>query len=272
MRASAMKKRWAQAIVAIGLFAVVSVMLASSWALRRTREVPEFYALAVEQLPSDLEAASRSLEQDVVQLQDAASQLGVWYAAFTDDQINAWLAHHIPLEFPKLLPPGVEAPRILIRNDRVYAAARYQNSHLDTIVSFEVRAELTEHPNVMAIRIENLRAGSLPLPLSRFLRAISLEAAKSDFEVTWDMDETGPVALVRVPSEHPGYAQTPVIVESVMLESGQLLLAGHTGPEAIVAYQPRSPVYQLASFRVGRKSIRQVASGDLVPLDSGQVR
>ncbi len=246
-----MKRFFKATLIAVSVFAGLAG-LTTFWAVGQTRHVPEFYTRATSQLPVDLKAASAELEQDVVKLQDAAAQLGSWQALFTEAQINAWLVQQLPAEFPKLLPDGVAAPRIMIEDNRILAAARYKSSRIDTIVSFEIKVALTEHANVLAVRIENLRAGSLPLPLQGFLRGISAEAAKGDFEVKWDFDEKGPVALVNVPSDHPAYEKTPVIIESVKLQAGQLLLAGHTGTQAWQTYRPRSPIYQLASSRSQR--------------------
>ncbi len=184
------------------LLVVVAVGAAGSawWVLRQTSEVPEFYTRATLQLPQDVPAASAMLETEVVELQDAASQLGSWEARFSEGQINAWLVHQLPREFSQMLPPGIEDPRIAIEEGRILAAARYKNSRIDTVVSFEVKLALTEKANVMAVRIENLRAGSLPLPLQSFLKGITREASKGNLEVVWDMDEAGPVAWSRSPA------------------------------------------------------------------------
>ncbi len=246
-------KKWFTRI-GVACFALAMIGLGFTvWAVRQTRQVPEFYTRATEQLPPDLIAASQKLEQDVVQLQNAASHLGSWQATFSEEQINAWLVQQFPIEFPQVLPAGVEDPRIVIEDGRVLAAARYRNSRIDTVVSFELKVELTEHANVLAVRIEQLRAGSLPLPLHSFLRGITREAAKGDIAVVWDLDEDSPVALVTVPSEHPNFVTSPVIIESLVMQAGYLALAGHTGPAAWQAYRPQTPIYQLASARVRRK-------------------
>lgn len=256
-------KRWLISLAALLVVGSSVSGAVSWWALQRTRIVPDFYAQAALRMPQDLDSAIASLEHDVVQLQGDAARLGSWYAAFTDEQVNAWLVQQLPREFPKLLPRGVTEPRIVIDDGRVFAAARFKNQHIDTIVSFEVKAALTEHANVVAIQITNLRAGALTLPLNRFLRGISAEAAKSNMEVRWDMNQSEPIALVTIPSEHRGYKYTPVIVESLGLSAGLLSLAGHTGAEAFDTYRPRGPIYQLASTRVGmpaalgRNEIRQ---------------
>lgn len=247
-------KRWLISLAALLVVGTIVSAAVSWWALQRTRVVPDFYQQAALRMPKDLDSAIASLEHDVVQLQGDAAQLGSWCAAFTDEQVNAWLGQQLPRVFPNLLPRGVTEPRIVIDQGRVFAAARFKNQHIDTVVSFEVKAALTEQANVVAIQITNLRAGTLPLPLSRFLRGISAEAAKSNMEVRWDRDQSEPIALVTIPSEHPGYKHTPVIVESVGLSDGLLTLAGHTGAEAFQAYRPRGPIYQLASARVGLQS------------------
>lgn len=201
-------------------------------------------------MPAKVAEASRRLETDVQQLQDDAAKRGSWRAAFSDDEINAWLVQELPTKFPKLLAKGASDPRVLIEDDRILAAVRYKDRHLDTVISCEVSVELTEEPNMLAVRVGQLRAGALPLPLGQFLKGITREAATGDVDIRWDMTNDGPVALVAVPSEHPGYAQKPVIVESVKLIAGQLLLAGHTGPEAREAYKPRGSVHRFVSYRV----------------------
>jgi len=230
------------------------------WALQQSQQVPEFYTRAKLQIPTDLAAVSESLKHGVEKLQDSAARPGSWLATFTEEQINAWLAKELPQEFPKMLPPGVEEPRIVIEDDHILAAARMKNSHIDTVISLVLKVELTDQANVLAVRIEQLRAGSLALPIKGFLRGISTEAKKSNIDVVWDMDDTGPVALVSVPSEHPRFVTRPVIIESVAVQAGCVNLAGYSGPEAWNAYSPRSPIYQLASARVGRKDQSHVES------------
>lgn len=224
--------------------------LTSYWALRKTREVPEFYRQATQQPPRDIAQASRQMESQVERLATRVGRLGNWDAEFTEDQINAWLIQQLPLEFSQVLPKGVEEPRVAIRDGEILAAARYRDSRIETVVSFRVGVKLTAEPNVLAVEISDLKAGALPLPLSRFVTHISKRAARDSLKVEWDSSEDGhPIALVTVPSEHPKYARKPVVVESVTIADGRIHLSGHTGPQAYVAYQPRTAVYQLASLR-----------------------
>ena len=90
-----------------------------------------------------------------------------------------------------------------------------------------------------------------PWKLKPFLTGISKEAAKGDVDIRWDDTEAGPVALVKVPSEHPRYVTNPVLVESVQLVDGALVLAGNTGPLAFETFRPHGPLYQFVSYRPG---------------------
>ena len=219
------------------------------WAVRQTSHVPEFYTKAAEQLPEKTAEGSRRLQQDVQQLQTDAGKPGFWVAQFSDSEINSWLIEELPKRFPALMQRGVSDPRIAIEDGRILVAARYQDARINTVISCEVEVELTQEANMLALRLYNLSAGALPLPLDKFLSGITKEAAQGDIEVRWDMTDDGPVALVTVPSEHPNYEINPVIVESIDLKSGDLFLSGHTGALAEESFQPRGTVHQFVSFR-----------------------
>ncbi|NND99679.1 MAG: hypothetical protein HKN47_20365 [Pirellulaceae bacterium] len=253
-------RRWTKRIaVALVLFAVIG-SLASYWAIQQTKYVPEFYSRASQRLPAQTIEASQRLQHGVEKLRNDAGQLGSWRASFSDAEINAWLVEELPKRFPRLLKRGVEDPRIVIEDGRVLVAARYKDRRFDTIVSFEVEAELTEQANMLALRLKNLRAGALPLPLSKFVKGITREAARGNIDVRWDMTETGPIALVTVPRDDPRFVMTPVIVESLRLAEGDLILSGHTGALAEKAFSPRGPIYRFVSYRHSDRHSRQKSS------------
>ena len=242
-------RRWFKRIaIALTLLMVIS-LAAAWWAVQQTQYVPEFYARATKTPSLESDRASRQLAVEVEQLQVDAAMIGSWHATFGDDEINAWLTEELPKKFPQLLAKGASDPRIIIEDDRVLAAVRYKNRRIDTVISCELEVELTEEPNMLALRVKHLKAGALPLPLSNFLKGISKEAGKGDIDVRWDVTDAGPIALVTVPSEHPRYVSNPVIVESVQLVDGALILSGHTGPLARESYRPLGSVYRFVSYR-----------------------
>lgn len=245
-------RRWILRITLVVGAVLGIASFASWWAIRQTHQVPDFYARAQKRLPMQTRAASQKLNEDVVRLKDDAARIGAWQAVFSVDHLNAWLVEEFPKQFPKLFARGASDPRIAIEDDRILVAARYKDHRFDTVVSCEVTLELTEEPNLIAVRVSHLRAGALPLPLNPFLKGITREAAHGDVDIQWDFSETGPVALVTIPSEHEDYVCGPVIVESLQLSEGNARLAGHTGPLAHQIFQPAGPIYQFASYRQSR--------------------
>ncbi|MEM9587536.1 MAG: hypothetical protein AAGA03_09660 [Planctomycetota bacterium] len=231
-------------------FGVMSILvgLISLWAVRQTRHVPEFYANATEADPVELERSRDEMVAAVDRLREQAGRIGSWDASFSDQRINAWLTKELPRKFPRLLAKGARDPRVVIEDGKILAAVRYESSQLDTVISCEVAVELTEEPNMLAVRLHHLKAGALPLPLSQFLKGISTEAARGELDIRWDQTEEGPVALVTIPSEHPLYVSKPVVIESVRLEPGWLKLSGHTGELAKQGYRPRGQVHEFVSY------------------------
>lgn len=244
-----MKKRlWIGLGLATGIVLTAATAMAW-WAVDQTRQVPEFYAEATHSSVQSEPFARDQMNAGVKQLQNDAAKIGSWHAAFTDRQINAWLASELPLKFPQLLARGATEPRVSIQDGGLRVAARYVKGRLDTVVSCRINVQLTQQPNMLAVHVSDLRAGALPLPLSRFINGISRAAAEGDVSIQWDETEDGPVALVRVPPEHSRYVVSPVIVESVELSDHFLRVAGHSGPMAESVYRPHGPLHEFVSFR-----------------------
>lgn len=250
--------RWIKLIaIELALLLVIALAL-GQWAVQRTKQVPEFYAKATQQ-NSGSEQASRRMKAGVQQLKTEAAKVGSWQATFSHDEINAWLIEELPRKFPHLLAKGASEPRIVIQDNRVLAAVRYKNRSIDTVISCELEVELTEQANMLAFRVIQLKAGALPLPVGNFAKGISREAAKGDIDIRWDITDSAPIALVTVPSEHPGYVRNPIIVESLSLDVGSLSLSGHTGELAHASYEPKGTVYQFVSYRPRENRRRQTS-------------
>ncbi len=259
--------------IAVCALTVLAVGLAFSWwAVKQTRHVPEFYqrATSVDQVSKPMsgrvvmrthsgsgKSVSSTLTDDSLLVGKSPLAGKSWTAVFTVEEINAWLSEELPTTFPQLLAKGATDPRICIEDGRVLAAARYKTQRLDLVISCELVVELTEEPNMLALRVKYLRAGALPIPLSSFLTGISKEAARGDVDIRWDDTESGPVALVKVPSEHPRYVTNPVLVESVSLVDGAMVLSGNTGPLAFETFRPLGPLYRFVSYRPGEKDSDQ---------------
>ncbi len=269
-------RRWIQRIAISAGIVVVTGLGISWWAVRQTQYVPEFYQRATSTEATGPRSSGRVLIDTTVQPILSSSDAPIansWSAIFTVEEVNAWLSKELPTTFPQLLAKGATDPRICIVDGKVLAAARYQTQRLDLVISCELAVELTEEPNMLALRVKHLRAGALPIPLTSFLTGISKEAAKGDVDIRWDETEAGPVALVKIPSDHPRYVTSPVLVESVQLADGALVLSGNTGPLAYETFTPAGPLYRFVSYRPAENdSVQSGAGSSPDDLESSMIR
>jgi hypothetical protein len=218
------------ALVLLGLLAAgISVFLG----YRATQQVPEFYDRVLHAEPQVQEAAGDELEQQVLQLHNEVQESGDWEALFTDEQINGWLAFDLPQKFAGALPPGVSEPRVEVDPEQAQVACRYETGQFQSVVSLALEIQLTDEPNVLAIRICQARAGVLPLPLSRFLDQITDRAGSADIMVRWSQQDGDPVALVTVPTRLEQLPRREIHLETVELREGAVYLSGRTLPDAL---------------------------------------
>lgn len=241
-------RRLIKRMMAIGLLLLVGFVAIGGWAHRQTKKVPEFYERAVTLPPPEqLAQSSEQLQANVEKLQTDVHESGEWQASFATEQVNAWLIEQLPLRFPKLQAKGVQDPRVLISEDTLTAAARYKDPRLNAVLSCQLRVRLTDQPNRLAIYVDSIHAGALPLPLSQFKSKIARFAERAGLELTWETRESETVALVDVPSRYPGLDNQLVMIESIELSDDGLHVAGRTGDLDQLAFSPQGPIYEIAS-------------------------
>lgn len=231
---------------------LVTGIAGSVWMWKRTSHVPEFYKRARGQSRQATTFARNQLAHDVRIAQKQAERHDYWSASFSEEQINAWLIDELPDRFEKWFARGVSDPAIAIEDGQLFAALRYQSKGWDTVISCRLSVQMTEQPNLLAIALSDLKAGSLPLPLEPFVRRISREAALGELDIRWDFTEEGPIALVSIPQDDPQYVYSPLIIEAVYLGGAQLQLSGRAGELATKSYSPRGRVHQFVSYRTKR--------------------
>lgn len=213
----------------IAVSALIVVVGLAGWCLyHAARQVPEFYRVALEQ-PAELQhEQGEKFERQALALHNQAYHDGRWTVRFTEEEINGWLAVELPAKFPRALPPGISAPRVAFEKGRMRLALRLQRGEASTVLSAAGEAHLTAEPNEIAVRIDSMRAGLLPVPLSRFLEEISQRAAQADLPLRWTEIDGSPVALIRLPLASDEGERRRLVLENVSLEFGALAIAGRT--------------------------------------------
>jgi hypothetical protein len=225
-----MRKIARRIIIAAALLAL-SVALALLSVYQASRRVPDFYRRALAAAPAAQHEGGQRFEQQALALHNQLHHAGRWEIRFTQDDINGWLAAELPEKFPQLLPAGVSEPRVAIDKGAVRVAVHYERGGVDTIVSLAGHVQLTEQPNEIAVRIDQARAGLVPVPLARFLEEIAQRAARADIPLRWTESQGAPVALVRVPLETKD-ARRQLVLERLDFREGEFTVAGRTKGES----------------------------------------
>ena len=113
-------------------------------------------------------------------------------------------------------------------------------SGLDTIVSAELSAFLTDSPNVVAVRIHQVSAGNVPLPLGQYLDELTTAAAEQGIVIRWQEVEGDPQALITLPLAEPG-DRRHILIRTLQLLPGQLTATGTAEEEDVRPGLPNSP-------------------------------
>ena len=191
--------------------------------------VPDFYSDALSQAPpAERRAAADAFEAKTAELTRAARYREDWEQQFTQAQINGWLAERLQTEFGDEVPDDVSDPRVdLSRPGLVRLGFRLSNSKVDGIVSLAVRPEVVG-PNRVALHIQSLWLGRIPLDPSAFRGNVSKQLDRYEIEHEWadppadSTRPTPPVLTVAVAPLGPG---RPVL-EELEIDGSAVRVAG----------------------------------------------
>jgi hypothetical protein len=147
-----------------------------------------------------------------------------WCGVFRDRQVNAWLAWDFARKHADILPEGVSDPRVSFNDGRITLGFHVKNGPITTVVSARGRVWLPE-PNFVAIELETVRAGALPIPSRLLVQTISSVVQSAGLGVEWRQHAGKPVALVRLTRPEK---QAAVRLDRVEVREGMLYLAGRS--------------------------------------------
>ncbi len=212
----------------IALLVVVALATPIGWSYYATQQVPTFYEVELRVEPESQRDASTEMFNNTVALVQNVKRRGAWEATFTQTQINGWLAVDLKENHAHLLDDRVSEPRVALETGRATLAYQYKSSGISTVVSVSFDVYLAE-PNVVAVRIAHVRAGSLPMPLKKVLKMITEAAVESGWEIEWRQQGGDPVALVRVPEMRDQEdADKRLHLDTIQVRRGSVFLSGHT--------------------------------------------
>ncbi len=222
-----MRRIWRAMLVLLATFVVGAAILLTA-AYRASQAVPEFYEAALVSKPIQQKAAADALERQVLNLHNEVRRPGRWEARFSQEQINGWLAADLPSKFPGALPRGVSDPRVHIQPEKMQLAVRYQQGDVLTVLSLAGDAYLTDRPNEIAVRIERVRAGAVPVPLGQFLEKIAERASEAGLPLRWAEEDGDPVAIVALPLHRREFRGKNLQVDKLEIGDGEIVVSGQT--------------------------------------------
>lgn len=219
-----MLRRFRLFFVAFGVSAVLLTIIPAALYLAAHYE-PAFYAETLRIEPQKLEKGSDDMLLRMAGLISSIRKQGRWGARFTADEINGWLSVDLVKNHPKALPANISDPRVAIRGKSLTLACRYARKNSTNVVSLTLEPFVAK-PNVLALRLINIRAGMLPVPLQPVLDGLSQAARDSQLHLEWRTEGSDPVALISLPQDDSG--ATEVRLESVQVEDGTIAITGST--------------------------------------------
>jgi hypothetical protein len=166
---------------------------------------------------------------------------GRGYAHFTQEQINSFLEEDFIRSGlnKQVLPESISAPRVALDAERIRLAFRYHIGRWNTVISVELRVWLAaEAPNVVALELQGMRAGSLPISAQSLRERLNEAADRNDIKVEWFRHKGNPVAVVHFQSDQP---RTTVLLDRLDLHPGQISISGQSVEPGTAVTPPSQP-------------------------------
>src|SRR6202011_1049976 len=124
------------------------------------------------------------------------------------------------------LPDAVSRPHVVFEPGKAHLAFRYGAGGWATIISIDLRIWLArEEPNAVALELEGLRAGALPIS-GQWLQEEFAKAGRESgggMDVSWYRVNGHPVALLRF---QPDQAHPTLLLQGVDVDQGTLTIRG----------------------------------------------
>jgi hypothetical protein len=221
-----MRKSKRPVLFAAAILGILILLPLAVW-VGLTRQ-PDFYA---RQVAIPVEVRKHDAQKFVahgMRLRNAIMNEPRWEAAFSDQEVNSWLAEDLVTHFADQIPQGVHEPRVVFEPNRATFAFQLDQGPVRSVVWVVVSARMAEQ-NVLALTIEKIRAGVMPIPAEKLLEPIAAHARARGLEIRWEQDGDLPVALIRY---DPNAKRSDVVLEKLEILDGQIRLSGRSDRSA----------------------------------------
>jgi hypothetical protein len=192
------------------------------------RHEPHFYRRAVVPPGPERQALSKSFCGAALSFLSRVKDSPKWGGTFTEEQVNSYLEDDFVHSEVKTLtlPEHITDPRVAFEPLRIRLGFRYHLGRFSTVVSIDLRVWLAkEDPNVVALEIQGVRAGALPVSAQSILERLTEAAESNNVKLSWYRHKGNPVAVLRFQSDQP---RTTVLLENLDLQPGKVTIVGQS--------------------------------------------
>ncbi len=222
---------WFKRIAIAGTLLVAVVAGCLYWIWNLSQAEPDFYSQILEADPDVQEVNGDKFERKILDFRNELQLSDLWHLTLTQDQINGWLAMYAKKRFPDLFPPEISDPRVVIEEDHLTIASRLKSENFSGVLTLKAQLFVTDVINQIGIRVKSLHSGMLPIPVSTTSAEISKAAQGAGIELTWDTQDSDPVALVTLLEEFLVVDNGDYVeITSVEFTKGQVEVTGKIHP------------------------------------------
>jgi len=223
-------------MIILSSITAIAVVVGATGAYWAVWQEPDFYAQAMQDPddPVEQKQQAKQFVQRTMRLVDDIRHANQWSEEFSQEQVNSWLAEDLHHKYDDIVPRGVNDPRVQFLPDIVQIGFRYQRSDWQGVVSLNVKP-CVPGDNQLALEIESVRAGLLPIPLDLVIEGVLKRFRKRGWNVEWKQANGNDVLLIAI--DHS--SAQPQRLQSVQVTKGGLRIAGdRTGSAAGYAELP----------------------------------
>lgn len=215
-------RRTGKRLLAFGVPVLIVLTAIPGLAWLSLTHKPDFYKATATLPKEEREKEAKGFVAQSLQLRNDICNEPTWEAAFTDHQVNAWLAEDLVKYFADQLPPEVHEPRVMFEMDRVTLAFELDQGPVRSVIWVVARPHIPEG-NVLELTLEKIRAGVLPVPADKVLDRLTMHANARGLDVRWKRDGAFPVVTIRY---KPHHGRDDVKLERVQIRKGEIELTG----------------------------------------------
>ncbi len=200
-----------------GVTAIILLIL-----LWKITSPPLFYQVRVTDQQLLDPSPTDDFETKLLDFRNQVRKPGTWQATFTESSLNRWLANDLPKKFASALPSGVRDPRLAFEDGRCQVGVTLNKFGIRSVLWIDGRIDQGPDPNSFAIRIDQLKIGSLAIPLSLVEKPIVAALHNQRISANWLDDQKGRALLLHLSPQLPIGEDTYSFIESFKLTAGSL--------------------------------------------------